>query len=93
MGFGQARDVQRLFVLLQTALLLFDHLLRGSDQGLHLAGLSRGLPIVVAMVTLARVAGGAPSVRRTYDAVLVPVAPSCKEGSTVTFRKQSLTLC
>lgn len=89
-GFGEAWNVQRgLVLLLKPSLFLFDHLLRGSDQRLHLTRLSGAGPEVVAMVTLARVAGGSSAVRRAHDTVFVPVTPSCRKDWVVQITNQS----
>lgn len=81
--FRKSQDFYWLFVLLQTGLFLLDHLLCGSDQGLHLAGLSRGCSEVVCVVTVTGVTRGAAAIGRTHHAVFIPVAPSCRQSAMV----------
>lgn len=60
-GGGDSRNVRRgclVVLLLEAAFFFFDHLLCSADERLHFAGLAGAGPEVVAMVTLARVAGG-----------------------------------
>lgn len=87
----ESRDAHRLFVLLQAGLFLLDHLLRGSDQGLHLAWLSRGCPEVVCVVTVTRIASRATAVGGTHHTVFIPLTPPCGKSSMVSFENSEIS--
>lgn len=78
MSFGEAWDIQKRLVMMQTALLFFDHLLCGADQGLHLAGLSRACLELISRVTITWIAGGTSTFRWAHYTIFIPVASTCK---------------
>ncbi|TNN71050.1 hypothetical protein EYF80_018711 [Liparis tanakae] len=86
------RDARRALAQLEPTFFLLDHLLRDPDQSLDLAGFLRDAAVVVRLEPVPRVAGRA-AVGRADHAVLVPVAPPCKEHAMTTTCGQNFLTC